>query len=239
MAGWLNWIQAKLANKDTPPAAADMPDWYRDYFDRFRAIPPETPVADIPFVVYDTETTGLDPRTDRMVSIGALRVQGDLIKTDSPFACFLNPDLAFKKTEAVRIHGILPASDFHTYLPESEALMAFLDWLPSTCVLVAHHLGFDRSMVDMAIQRFGGYKLLNAGADTVHMAKQLQPAAYYTPDDAYSLDHLARQFRIPLSDRHTALGDSYITAILFLKLLHRLEDRKGRPLLLEDILVRQ
>lgn len=236
MAGLLEWIQAQFTKQSAPPASGDMPDWYRHYFERFQTIPAATPVSEITFVVYDTETTGLDPKTDRMVSIGALQVREDVIKTAAPFACFLNPDLAFKKTDAVRIHGILPSSDFHVYLSESEALMAFLDWLPSRCVLVAHHLGFDRSMVDMAIQRFGGYKLLNEGADTVRMAKQLQPAAYYTPDDAYALDHLARQFRIPLSDRHTALGDSYITAILFLKLLHRLEDRKGRPLLLEDIL---
>lgn len=237
MARLLEWIQAQFRKKSaSPPALEDMPDWYRDYFARFKAIPHTTPVSEITFVVYDTETTGLDPRTDRMVSIGGLQIKGDLIKTDAPFACFLNPDLAFKKTDAVRIHGVLPSSGFHVYLSESEALMNFLDWLPSRCVLVAHHLGFDRTMIDMAIQRFGGYKLLNDGADTVQMAKKLQPAAYYTPDDAYALDHLARQFRIPLSDRHTALGDSYITAILFLKLLHRLEDRKGQPLLLEDIL---
>lgn len=236
MASFWEWIQGKVAKKNSPPPPVeDMPDWYRLYFERFKDIPLDTPLGDIPFVVYDTETTGLNPKTDRIVSIGAIQIQQGIIKTDQPFSCFLNPDLALQKTEAVRIHGVLPGSDFQAYLSESEALMTFLDWLPPSCVLVAHHIAFDRSIIDMAIQRFGGYKLLEKGVDTVRMAKQLQAAAYYTPDDAYSLDHLARQFRIPLSDRHTALGDSYITAILFLKLLHRLEDRKGRALLLEDI----
>ncbi len=234
MAGIFDWIQGKIS-KDQGPPLAEMPDWYRNYYEAFESVDTQTPVQEITFVVYDTETTGLDPRKDRMVSIGALQVMQDRIVTSEPFGCFLNPDLALQKTEAVPIHGLVPGGGFRTYLSESEAIMAFLDWLPPRAVLVAHHLGFDRMVIDEALKRFGGWKLRNAGADTVFMAKQLQPASYYTPDEAYSLDHLARQFKIPLSDRHTALGDSYITAVLFLKLLNRLEDRKGRPLLLSDI----
>lgn len=214
---------------------AEYPEWFRDFLEAQPRLPGSTPISEISFTVYDTETTGLDPRKDLLLSIGALSVRDGIIQTAGAFGCYLNPMLAKQKTTAIPIHGLVPDSESRTYLDETTAVRSFLEWMPAPTVLVAHHLAFDRYMIDEALAREKAGKLPQAGVDTFFLAQKLQPRSYWQPDDAFSLDHLARQYRIPLSDRHTALGDSYITAVLLLKLLNRLEDRKGRPLLLEDI----
>lgn len=211
------------------------PPWYQSYHRNFTATPVQQPLSEVEFTVFDTETTGLNPKTDRLLSIGAIRVRGNRILSSEVFGCYLDPEIARKRTEAISIHGLLPGSGSRNYLTEEAAIQAFLTWLGSD-VLVAHHLGFDRTMIDFSLQRLGAGRLLNQGIDTVDLAKKLTPSGYWTPDDAFGLDHLARRFKIPLSDRHTAQGDSFITAVLLLKLLHRLAERRGRPLRLEDAL---
>ncbi|MEM9836136.1 MAG: 3'-5' exonuclease [Bacteroidota bacterium] len=232
MKGLKQWWQNFRGGQDQK--VANYPEWFQSYREQYASPPKDTQVADQRFVIFDTETTGLNPQKDRLLSIGAVRVLNNRILVKQTFSCYLDPELARKKTDAVSIHGLLPGAEGRDYHTEIKALTAFLAWLGND-VLVAHHLTFDVSMINHSLLRNGAGKLQNVGIDTVDLAKQLNPTGYWTPDDAYTLDHLARRYRIPLSDRHTAVGDSYITAVLFLKLIHRLSERRGRGLRLEDI----
>ncbi|MEO0686899.1 MAG: 3'-5' exonuclease, partial [Cyanobacteria bacterium J06649_11] len=148
---------------------------------------------------------------------------------------FLNPSEAKQKTDAVIIHGLLPDSDQRQYHEESEVLASFLEYLGNS-VMVAHHLHFDVTMVNQSLARCGAGPLLNQGVDTAHLARRLQPSGYWSPNDVYTLDAQARRYKIPLADRHTAVGDSYITAVLFMKQIQKLEEIKNRKLILEDLL---
>ena len=186
-------------------------------------LPLTTPVEQLRFVVFDTETTGLNPRKDRLLSIGAVTVLGGDIPLDQTFDREVGQQQLRPSTgEAIAVHGILP---HHATMaqPEEEVIRDFLGFL-GDAVLVAHHVKFDVMMIEQALKKYGGGPLLNRRIDTVQLAQRAQRAGQGTTR-AYKLDALAKQYDIPLHDRHTAAGDAYITAVLLLKLLHRLRHR--------------
>jgi DNA polymerase-3 subunit epsilon len=167
--------------------------------------------------------------------MGALPLSKNRLQPSQVFSRFLNPQTSPDHSRSVVIHGLLPNAQGRIYHEEVSALKDFL----AVCggkVLVGHHLAFDRGMIDRALKRHGSGPLLNQGIDTAQLAKRLSPSGYWRPADAYALEVLARRYQIELSDRHTAVGDSYITAMLFLKLCSRLSERKGRGLTLDDLM---
>lgn len=81
-------------------------------------------------------------------------------------------------------------------------------------------------MIDQALKRHGMPKLKNQFLDTSALYKRTLIQSPLLPDqEQYSLDELAEKFDIPTKDRHTALGDAYITAIAFLKILGKLKGK--------------
>ena len=83
-------------------------------------------------------------------------------------------------------------------------------------VLVAHHAAFDVAMINQALKRLNLPKLKNKVLDTGHLFVK---SKLDTSKKHFSLDQLSHRFNIPQHDRHTASGDAFITAILFVKLL--------------------
>ena len=222
--------------KPTKRADPAWPDWYRTYLAAFEQTPlhPEQLVSSVPLVVLDAETTGLDVRQDRIVSIGALSVLGNSIHLADKFEAYLPTPAASNDTAAIIIHGILPNSQRYRYTEAPRLLSDLLGYL-GTRPIVGHHIGFDVAMINRSLARHGAGPLRNQVVDTATLAQRLQPAGYWTSPEMYSLDTLAKRYRIPLSDRHTALGDCYITAVLWLKLLTRLAVRLDRDLRLADL----
>lgn len=209
------------------------PAFYRNYLAHFAAPPPPTtPIEELRFVVFDTETTGLNPRRHRLLSIGALSCQHSTIAVGETFDLLLQtPDDARQTADAITVHGIVPGQQ--EALPEADAVALFLHYCRDA-VLVGHHVAFDVAMINGALARLGAGPLKNAQVDTMHLARRVNPPREGTPPGHFNLDHLAREYHIPLSDRHTAAGDAYITAVLMLKLLARL--RKRGVLTLRDLL---
>ena len=81
-------------------------------------------------------------------------------------------------------------------------------------------------MINHALKRHGMPKLKNRFLDTSALYKRsLIRSPLVKNQDQYSLDELAEKFDIPTQDRHTALGDAYITAIAFLKILGTLKEK--------------
>jgi DNA polymerase-3 subunit epsilon len=92
---------------------------------------------------------------------------------------------------------------------------------------VAHHAGFDIGMINSALKRLGLPKLKNTPLDTGVLYKKTLLKSYLVqPKEHYSLDELAEKFLISKKDRHTALGDAYITALAFLKILVKIKEKK-------------
>jgi len=175
------------------------------------------------FVVLDTETTGFDYDNDRILCIGALVLQNGIISIQNSFEVYLEQDHYDKST--AQIHGILKA--FVIQRPsELEALQQFLAFLGDS-VIIAHHTLFDVTMINKALERNGLPELTNQRLDTAILYKKtLIKSHLFERKDHYTLDDLADKFDISKKDRHTALGDAYITAIAFLKIVSKLKEKK-------------
>jgi DNA polymerase-3 subunit epsilon len=200
------------------------PDYYRRYYDRtLQKVPLRTSLDELRIIVLDTETTGFDYTQDRILSIGAVELRGLSILTQKQLNCFVHQPAALHNREAIAVHGILPSSHPDSYT-EEEAMQRLLAYLDRD-LIVAHHANFDRQMIDATLDRLGAGPLRNPIVDTVNLAKRVMPPTHYVPEERYSLDQLAEQYRIELQDRHTALGDAYITALLFLKLVTKLKGK--------------
>lgn len=204
-------------------AKRNYPDFWMAYAKSFDLALPDT-LNDIRFVVFDTETTGLDIEKDRILSIGALSLQNNTITVNQGFEVYLYQ--YFYHAENISVHGILE-EESKPRITELEAIQLSLAFLGNS-VLVAHHAGFDRAMIDYALQRHGLPKLKNKFLDTSALYKRtLIASPLLQKQEHYSLDELAEKFDIPTTDRHTALGDAYITAIAFLKILGKLEGKRN------------
>ncbi|MCB0705618.1 MAG: 3'-5' exonuclease [Saprospiraceae bacterium] len=187
------------------------------------------PIEATRFVVFDTETTGLNYQQDRILSIGAVSVINGQIDLSNTFEKFLIQDFA-PAPESIPIHGILPQTIL-AGSSEAETLGAFLDYVGDS-ILVGHHVGFDLAITNVALQRHGCGKLRNQNLDTKMLALRVEhvlKTSFYRPDD-YTLDALCMRFKLTPSDRHTASGDAYLTALLLLKLLYRLKLREVHTL---------
>jgi DNA polymerase-3 subunit epsilon len=185
----------------------------------------DTPVSEVRFVVLDTETTGLDPRRDRLITIGAIAVEDSEICLDESFEAMLKLDY---NRSSVKVHGITrdEASDG---MNEPEALELFLAYLRDG-VIVGHHIGHDIQMLNTAYERHFGFRLRNRSLDTMDLTLHLRDDGVFAAGDVsaeFTLDSLCEMFRIAPHDRHTAGGDAFLTALVFLRLL-RAARKAGR-----------
>lgn len=211
-------------NRRKPPPP-DAPDYWNAYHALFeREWDSKQLIEDTRFVVFDTETTGLDIKIDRILSIGAVGVQHGQINLSDSLECLIHqPKIG--SAETIKIHGIL-AHNMEKGKPEAEALQQFVEYIQDA-VLVGHHVNFDIAIINQALQRTLGDQLQNRVLDTARLAIRFEHLrhTYNVVPANYSLDALCDRYQIPTNDRHTAAGDAFITAILFLKLVRRLQDR--------------
>ncbi|MFT2008427.1 3'-5' exonuclease [Pontibacter sp. 13R65] len=214
----VEWIQKLLGQKKQQ---FPVPAFWQQYQQAGQvALNLKTPLATVDFVVFDTETTGFDKSKDRVVSIGAVRVQGGQVLVQESFECLIRQQVE-QGNKSAEIHGLLP-SEIRQGIEEEEALAHFLQFI-GNAVLVAHHIGFDIGMIKQMLKRQNlPQKLHNRLVDTGQLALRLEhpfrtPQSYRQSD--YSLDSLGKRYHLPLEDRHTASGDAFATALLLLKLL--------------------
>lgn len=205
------------------------PDFWNTYSQSFDNGFPDT-IQQTQFVVLDTETTGFDFKKDRILSIGALRIQNATILPKDAFEVFVKQEVFVSDT--VAIHGILKQEKTQQ-LAEIKALQILLALLKNS-VLVAHHTAFDVGMLNHALKRNGLPKLKNPTLDTAILYNKSLKRSEQKIEGHYSLDELAERYNIPKTDRHTALGDAYITAIAFLQILSSLRPASLKHLLKRD-----
>lgn len=188
-----------------------------------------TPALEAHYVVFDTELTGLKPKKDSIVSIGAVRMRGRKIAVGDAFYRLVEPRTALTGKSVV-VHGITPTEaakwpDIDALLPE------FLEFCRGA-VLVGHVVSIDLAFLNSDIRRLYGDPLANPAVDTFTLNRWLcnrerNACAYYdgSAEDTASLFQLARQYGIPVSDAHNALGDAYVTAQVFQRFLGKLAEQ--------------
>ncbi len=162
------------------------------------------------FTVVDVETTGLSPRADELLEIGAVRVAGGT--TVGEFHTFLRPE-GDVPAEITRLTGITTAM-VRDAPPPAAALADFLAFAGDTC-LVAHNAPFDLGFLGVALRRHLGADLGGHPAlDTLGLSRVLYPKR-----KTHRLDALAKEFNVPLNNHHRAGDDARATAEILLHLL--------------------
>ncbi len=214
-----------LMDENIPILSEDRPEFYDfDLFgggDKDRAATDRV-LTDLKYTVFDTETTGLNPRGgDEIISIGAVRIVNSRVLQEEQFDQLVDPKRPVP-WESVKIHGIQPGMlvgqpDINRVLPD------FFQFSEDT-VLVGHNVAFDMAMLEMK-QDQTGIKFENAILDTM-----LLSAAIHPTQKNHSLEGIAERVGVEISGRHTALGDAMATARLFLKMIPLLEKQGVRTL---------
>ena len=176
----------------------------------------DTAIDRVRFVVLDTETTGLNPRTDRIITIGAVAVQNGEMLLDDSFEALLK---VTQNTSSVTVHGVT-RDESRMGMEEPQALELFLDYLKDG-VIVGHHIGHDIATFDEAYERHWGFRISNRALDTMNLALHLEKAGAFSGRPKireFTLDALCEAFGVIPHDRHTASGDAFITAQVFLRM---------------------
>lgn len=181
------------------------------------SIPGIRAIDQLNFTVLDTETTGLNPSEDFILSFGAVKISRMTIQVSTAVEWYPVSPKNGKATAA--IHGLL----------ESKTPVQIADFVPNLLlclgdsILVGHHLGFDLEMLLKTCKPFGLEDFPNPCIDTMNLAIRLEhgPNAdrHQIKPEEYGLDSLCDRYGIPKDDRHTAAGDAFLTAQLLLKLL--------------------
>ncbi|MGO4921034.1 3'-5' exonuclease [Maribacter spongiicola] len=201
----------------------NLPEFWVNYANLFKETQNKN-FEDLVFVVLDTETTGFSFDEDRILSIGAVKIKRETLSVQEVFDIYLAQEKFSKDT--VHVHGLLKNGQ-RDCISEILALEKFLEYV-GNAIIVAHHAGFDMGMLNTALERNGLPKLKNTVLDTGVIYKKTLIKSYLVqPKTNYSLDELADKFSISKKDRHTALGDAYITAVAFLKIISRLKEKKN------------
>jgi DNA polymerase-3 subunit epsilon len=188
----------------------------------------DTPIEDVRFVVLDSETTGLDPRKDRIVTIGAIAVVNYEILIEDSFEALLKVEY---NSSAVTVHGVT-REESRIGLDEPAALDQFVKYLGDG-VIVGHHISHDVDTFNAGYERHFGFRMENASLDTMALTLHLERDGAFAgrdPIQEFSLDSLCALFNITPHDRHTAPGDAFMTALVFQRLL-RLAAKHGRTTL--------
>lgn len=163
-------------------------------------------------VIFDTETTGLDPKTgDRMVEIGCIEMI-DRVETGRTFHAYFNPDRDMP-VEAERVHGLSAAflATKPRFAELADELLEFLGDAP----LVAHNAGFDFGFLNNELELVGRAAIsMERMVDTVAIARRKHPGA------KLSLDALCTRYGIDRSHRvkHGALLDAELLAQVYVEL---------------------
>jgi DNA polymerase III subunit epsilon len=182
----------------------------------------ELPAADldVPFgarrlVVADVETSGLDPRHDRLIAVGAVAVDHGAIRFGDAFQVVLRQP-APSRHDNILVHGIDGATQLGGRDP-AEALLEFLAYA-GRAPLAAFHADFDRTVIARAMRSVIGLEPSNTWLDLAFLAPALFPEHAAR---ARNLDEWLGLFGIPNYARHDAVADSLATAQLLQVCLER------------------
>jgi len=173
-----------------------------------------TKLAELPVLVVDLETTGLDVRTDRVVSIGAVSALGARLYRDDILDILVNPDRPVPP-RSTAIHGI--TDTMVADAPMFTEAFGHLDAMLTDRVIVGHNIGFDLAILRGENRRLGLRWAQPAALDLVRLAAALDPR-----ERDLTLEGMAERWGISVSGRHTALGDALMTAEMWAHALPRL-----------------
>ncbi len=177
-----------------------------------------TPLKELVYVVFDTETTGLDPAKDEVVQLGAVRVVNGNIVAGEVFETLVNPQIPIP-SQSTKVHGIdqTMVADAPMF---GQVCTKFYEF-SKDAVFVAHNAAFDMAFLHKQTPKIG------LPFDHTVMDTVLLSAAIFGGSATHTLDAICDRLEIviPEDQRHTAMGDAVATAQALVSMIHILDGR--------------
>jgi len=181
--------------------------------ERFAFLFDEGPNGDV--VVFDCETTGLDPKKDEIVSIGAVKIKENRILTDEAFHIYVKQEKQISH-ESITIHQIRHC-DLEDAVPIEEAIEKFLYFIGAR-TLAGYYLEFDVAMINRYIKPMYGITLPNKQEEVsaIYYDKKISTIPQGNIDLRF--ETIIEDLALPKLQAHDALNDAVMTAMIYLKL---------------------
>lgn len=181
--------------------------------EQYRFLFEEAPKDEV--VVFDTETTGLNPKKDEILSIGAVKLKGNKILMSQKFELFVKPTREVGE-QSIKIHQIRNI-DLENGCEAREAIMQFLHFIGAR-PLVGYYLEFDIKMINKYVKPWLGINLPNPQIEVsgLYHDKKIK----FIPDGVIDLrfDVMMKELGLPIFGKHDALNDAVMTAMMYIKL---------------------
>ncbi|MDI3256516.1 MAG: exonuclease domain-containing protein [Kyrpidia sp.] len=210
----LGWFQRLLKNRDVTALLAASTEGSAPAEAALRSMVREINRRDIweesldrlKYVVFDTETTGFDWRSDALIEIGAVHVEGREVNEERSFSSLIALEPGRSLPEPVRRITGLTEEELRGAPNVGEVLSKFMVFCGDG-VLVAHHAQHDVNFLNVSLSKLYGIQLPLRVVDTARVARKLWPDS-----GEATLDYLIERMDIPPLNRHRALNDALLTA---------------------------
>lgn len=212
---------------------ASLVDRVRGLFGAGSVVDPSLPLEQIPFVVVDTELTGLDPKRDSVVSVGGVKMSGTRIELGQTLYSLVSPLARFNR-ESIVVHGITP--DDVVEKPLLENVVGELIEFCGDRVLAGHFLSIDLGFLSRESAEVRAAEWRRRAVDTMRLHLWIEQHRHRhgggvpISEGELNLFSLAGKCGIGVSGAHNALTDAYITAQLLQRQLRRLPELGVRTL---------
>ena len=204
-----------------------MPNWLRRSAPGTnQGLSPDAPLQSLRYVVLDTELTSLDHRTNRLLSVGAVAMQGPSIRLGEQFYRVVNPEVSIP-AESIVVHKLREQDVAGSEALET-TLADFFQFIQGS-VLVGHFVEIDLKILRKEMLR-SGHKLDHPAVDTARVHHWILRHGSYSEDlhvqlEKLDLPTLASSYRVDVHDAHHALSDAFLTARVWQKMLYALEEK--------------
>jgi len=166
-------------------------------------------------VVFDTETTGLDPKKDEVISIGAVKVKGNRILTSETFEVYLKTTRPIP-AESIEVHGIRPC-DLKDAVPPEAGIATFLEFIGPR-PLTGYYLEFDVAMINRYVKPWLGVNLPNRQTEVSGLYFDRMNATIPQGNIDLRFDTILAKLGLPPMGKHNAVNDAIMTAMMYIKL---------------------
>ncbi|MGB5793349.1 3'-5' exonuclease [Poseidonibacter sp.] len=167
------------------------------------------------YVCLDCETTGLNPKKDEILSIGAVHIKDNKILMRKTFNIFVKPSQNVN-AEAIKIHQIRPV-DLQNAVDPKIAILDLLDFIGSRPI-VGYYIKFDIAMISKYTKKYIGIKLPNESIEVSSMYYRTRKKTSEYEFIDLKFDTIMKELNIPTLGKHDALNDAIMTSMIFLKL---------------------
>jgi DNA polymerase-3 subunit epsilon len=191
----------------------------------------ETSLEAVRYVVLDTELTSVNNRSNRLLSVGAIAMEGAQIRIGEQFYREVNPGVPLAEA-SVLIHKLRPNDVAAAEPPEQ--VLADLQQFIAGSVLVGHFVKLDLKILRKELADTEQH-LNNPGIDTARVQEWILRRQLYSEDLPHRLENLdlqslAKAYSVEYHEAHHALSDAFVTAAIWQKMMHVVQAKGVRKL---------